>query len=292
MCGSEQTQPASRRTLYRMAMTRAGAAPATTGCHVATDSPMTQMGAAARRAPARDSEHAVQPGGRGVYGYGKQSDVDHSRGRCGPGLDRILGVARLPQEHEAVAWSQGALRTGVRSNRRAARQPVEGRVELVARTRRVESLNILPLEPAEAARFREAWLTMQGRFIDNPAGVLMQADQLVRELMVKRGYPVGDFERRAADISVDHPRVVEHYRAAQAIAARNDRGEADTEELRKAEALPVPVRRTARSAGESGGCLAAAHGLSILNTACRLSSTRRRPATGRRSLRSMWSPAS
>ncbi len=106
--------------------------------------------------------------------------------------------------------------------------------ELVARTRRVESLNVLPLEPAEAARFREAWLTMQGRFIDNPAGVLMQADQLVRELMVKRGYPVGDFERRAADISVDHPRVVEHYRAAQAIAARNDRGEADTEELRKA----------------------------------------------------------
>ena len=62
----------------------------------------------------------------------------------------------------------------------------------------------------------------------------MEADHLVRELMLKRGYPMGDFERLAADISVDHPAVVENYRAAQAIAARDERGEADTEELRKA----------------------------------------------------------
>jgi hypothetical protein len=67
----------------------------------------------------------------------------------------------------------------------------------------------------------------------NP-GVVVQADQLVRELMLKRGYPMGDFERRAADISVDHPAMVENYRAAQAIAARDERGEPDTEELRKA----------------------------------------------------------
>jgi hypothetical protein len=71
---------------------------------------------------------------------------------------------------------------------------------------------------------------LQGRFIDSPTGVVVQADALVRELMLKRGYPMADFERRAADISVDHPAVVENYRAAQAIAAR----EADTEELRKA----------------------------------------------------------
>ena len=57
---------------------------------------------------------------------------------------------------------------------------------------------------------------------------------MVRELMLERGYPMEDFERRAADISVDHPTVVEHYRAAQTIAARDERGEADTEELRKA----------------------------------------------------------
>ena len=75
---------------------------------------------------------------------------------------------------------------------------------------------------------------MQGRFVDNPKGVVTEADQLVRELMLKRGYPMGDFEHRAADISVDHPAVVANYRAAQAIAARDQRGEADTEELRKA----------------------------------------------------------
>jgi hypothetical protein len=106
--------------------------------------------------------------------------------------------------------------------------------ELKAREQRVEQLSITPLAPAEATRFSQAWNALQGRFVDNPKGVVVQADQLVRELMVKRGYPMGDFERRATDISVDHPAVVEHYRAAQAIAARDERGEADTEELRKA----------------------------------------------------------
>src|ERR1700732_3950798 len=106
--------------------------------------------------------------------------------------------------------------------------------ELKAREKRVEHLTITPLAPADAARFSQAWNALQGRFVDNPKGVVVQADQLVRELMLKRGYPMGDFERRAADISVDHPAVVETYRAAKAIAARDERGEADTEELRKA----------------------------------------------------------
>jgi len=107
-------------------------------------------------------------------------------------------------------------------------------VELKSREKRVEHLDIAPLAPAEAARFSQAWNALQGRFVDNPKGVVTQADQLVRELMLKRGYPIGDFERRAADISVDHPAVVDNYRAAQAIAVRDQRGEADTEELRKA----------------------------------------------------------
>jgi LPXTG-motif cell wall-anchored protein len=106
--------------------------------------------------------------------------------------------------------------------------------ELKAREKRVEHFNIVPLAPSEAARFSEAWKVLQGRFVDDPKNAVIQADQLVRELMLKRGYPMGDFERRAADISVDHPAVVEHYRAAQAIAVRDGRGEADTEELRKA----------------------------------------------------------
>ena len=105
--------------------------------------------------------------------------------------------------------------------------------ELKARETRVERLRIVPLSPSDAERFAQDWKVLQGRFVDNPKGVLSEADQLVRELMHKRGYPMADFARRAADISVDHPTVVQHYRAAQAIALRDERGEADTEELRK-----------------------------------------------------------
>jgi hypothetical protein len=90
--------------------------------------------------------------------------------------------------------------------------------KLMEREKRVEHLNIVPLAPSEATRFSQTWKDLQGRFVDNSKGAVVQADQLVRELMLKRGYPTGDFERRAADISVDHPEVVAHYRAAQAIA--------------------------------------------------------------------------
>ena len=104
--------------------------------------------------------------------------------------------------------------------------------ELRSREKRVEQLNIVPLMPADATRFSQAWKELQGNFVNDPKGVVLQADRLVRELLLKRGYPMADFERRAADISVDHPAVVSNYRAAQAIVARG--GEATTEELRKA----------------------------------------------------------
>lgn len=106
--------------------------------------------------------------------------------------------------------------------------------ELSKREQRVASLTIIPVTAAEAARFSNAWTALQGRFVDDPKGVVAEADLLVRELMVKRGYPMGDFELRAADISVDHPTVIKNYRAAQHIAGRNARREADTEELRTA----------------------------------------------------------
>ena len=106
--------------------------------------------------------------------------------------------------------------------------------ELSAREKRVARLSIVPLSATDAARFSQAWNALQGRFVDNPKGVVAEADHLVRELMERRGYPMGDFERLAADISVDHPTVVTTYRAAQAIATRDARGEADTEDLRKA----------------------------------------------------------
>jgi len=106
--------------------------------------------------------------------------------------------------------------------------------ELSKREQRVAGLNIIPITAAEAARFSNAWSSLQSRFVDDPKGVVPEADLLVRELMIKRGYPMGDFELRAADISVDHPSVVKNYRAAQIIALRNARREADTEELRTA----------------------------------------------------------
>jgi hypothetical protein len=111
---------------------------------------------------------------------------------------------------------------------------VKAEAELTSREKRVAGFEIVPLTPADAVRFTQAWSALQGRFIDNPKGVVLDADHLVRELMAKRGYPMSGFEHRAADISVDHPDVVAAYRAAQEITARNERGEADTEELRKA----------------------------------------------------------
>jgi len=106
--------------------------------------------------------------------------------------------------------------------------------ELLAREKRVERFKLRALTPEDAARFSEAWSVLQTRFVDNPRGVVVEADGLVRDLMVKRGYPMEDFERRAADISVDHPTVVETYRNARAIAVRDQQGQASTEELRKA----------------------------------------------------------
>jgi len=106
--------------------------------------------------------------------------------------------------------------------------------ELRARERRVEKFNIVSLAPAEASRFSQSWSALQSHFVDDPKGAVGQADALVRELMLKRGFPMGDFERRAADISVDHPVVVENYRAAQRVAERAARNETDTEELRNA----------------------------------------------------------
>ena len=103
--------------------------------------------------------------------------------------------------------------------------------ELAKRERRVEKFNIRRLTPADAAKYGQAWKVLQSRFVDNPREVVLQAGHLVRELMLKRGYPMTDFDRCAADLSVDHPTVVENYRAAQAIATRDEH---NTEQLRKA----------------------------------------------------------
>jgi hypothetical protein len=110
----------------------------------------------------------------------------------------------------------------------------EAERELEQRRERVEALHIQPLPAAERDRFAERWRSVQAQFVDDPNGATREADDLVGRVMQTRGYPVGDFEQRAADVSVHHPRVVEHYRAAHAIAVRNQRDGVDTEDLRQA----------------------------------------------------------
>src|SRR5579859_302688 len=125
---------------------------------------------------------------------------------------------------------------------------------LEEREKRVESLDIRPLSETDRTRFSEQWRVIQARFVDDPVGAVDQADQIIGEVMQVRGYPVTDFEQRAADVSVEHPNVVSNYRAAHAIALRAKRGEASTDELRTAlihfralfqELLePAPIQQT------------------------------------------------
>jgi FtsZ-interacting cell division protein ZipA len=106
--------------------------------------------------------------------------------------------------------------------------------DLVHRQKRVEKLHLRDLTPADADRFADAWRAEQARFVDSPRDAIANADRLVNELMQTRGYPMGDFEQRAADISVDHAVVLENYRAAHAIAVRDSQATASTEDLRQA----------------------------------------------------------
>jgi hypothetical protein len=106
--------------------------------------------------------------------------------------------------------------------------------ELQKRERRIAKLEIRPLSEQVRENYADRWREVQRRFVDDPRGTVVAADQLVAEVMSARGYPVGDFEQRAADISVHYPRLVENYRGAHEIVLRHRKGEAGTEDLRKA----------------------------------------------------------
>jgi hypothetical protein len=106
--------------------------------------------------------------------------------------------------------------------------------KLADRQERVEKLNIRDLDPMECERFSKQWDSVQSRFVDSPKGAVAEAEDLVTSLMKTRGYPVSDFEQRAADISVDHPRLVANYRSAHEIALRNGKDATPTEDLRTA----------------------------------------------------------
>jgi hypothetical protein len=145
--------------------------------------------------------------GAAIWLYMRNRKTQGLQNRFGPEYDRALS------EHH---------------DQREAERDLEERAE------RVDRLNIRPLEREERDRYADRWHTVQAQFVDDPTTATENADQLVGEVMATRGYPVGDFEQRAADVSVHHPGVVEHYRAAHAIAVRSSRGDADTEQLRQA----------------------------------------------------------
>jgi hypothetical protein len=105
---------------------------------------------------------------------------------------------------------------------------------LKERNERVESLAIRALAPGDRVRFVELWGRIQARFVDGPGGAVTEADQLLGDVMSTRGYPVSDFDQRAADISVHHPSVLQNYRTAHEIAVRQAQGKANTEDLRQA----------------------------------------------------------
>ena len=107
--------------------------------------------------------------------------------------------------------------------------------ELADRRQRVSKFEIRPLDPVARERYLEQWAAAQRYFVDEPAGAVGRAHELVQRVMQDRGYPVDeDFEQRTADISVEHPVVVENYRAAHGISMRAHNGQASTEELRQA----------------------------------------------------------
>jgi hypothetical protein len=158
----------------------------------------------------------------------------------------VLGIASLAVIGLTIWLSKrqrrtDALREQLSPVHDRARQehadPRSAEREFEERKLRVEQLRIRALSPDERAGLAERWRSAQVQFVDDPAGATRAADALVAEVMQLRGYPAGDFEQRAADVSVDHPLVVEHFRAAHAIARRNarhdDHGDASSEDRRQ-----------------------------------------------------------
>jgi hypothetical protein len=145
--------------------------------------------------------------GAGIWAYYRTQRSRRLKSQFGPEYDRTVEQLR---------------------NRDAAE------AELQQRQQRVERYRIVALSSSECSHYQESWKAVQSRFVDDPPGAVEQANDLINEVMKKRGYPVSTFEQAAADLSVDHPDVVSNYRAASRIAETNRRRAAKTEELRQA----------------------------------------------------------
>jgi hypothetical protein len=129
------------------------------------------------------------------------------------------------QEHFGTEYDRAVAEQGGRR---------EADAELARREKRREELDIQPLAAEDRTRYRDEWQRVQAEFVDAPEEAVSDADKLVSEVMRQRGYPMEDFESRAADVSVDHPDVVNNYREAHRIAEMTNNGGASTEALRKA----------------------------------------------------------
>lgn len=110
----------------------------------------------------------------------------------------------------------------------------KAQTELEARQKHVETLEVRSLSASERERYLADWAAVQFKFVDEPGQAITSADHLIMEVMQLRGYPVSDFEQRAADLSVNYPALVSHYRSARAIALKNEQQQVETEELRQA----------------------------------------------------------
>jgi len=148
----------------------------------------------------------------------------------------IAGLAWLYVRKRRISSAQLRERFGPEYGRAVRTHGSERRAEakLADREKRVGTLKIRDLDAVERERFSAQWVSLQARFVDYPKGAVTEAAELVSSLMQARGYPLTDFDQCAADISVDHPKVVENYRSAHAIGLRLGRGEASTEDLRSA----------------------------------------------------------
>lgn len=131
--------------------------------------------------------------------------------------------------------------------------PRQAEAELREREKRHKKLDLRDLEPQQKADFERRWTELQGEFVDDPSGAVRGADRLVVEVMSARGYPVDDFDQRADDLSVSHPKVTQHYREARGIAKSNEDGSADTEDLRRAVTSYRELVKALLNDGESDG---------------------------------------
>jgi len=139
----------------------------------------------------------------------------------------VMKQRRTKQLQEQFGPEYGRTRQEAKSKRAAES-------ELAARQARREKLDIRPLSASARERYTARWQTVQAEFVDNPDGAVASADELIQAVMEDRGYPVEQFESRAADISVDHPQVVDNYRQGHRLAQQSAKGNGSTEDLRQA----------------------------------------------------------